>query len=186
MHCDPTLQRGRGGRSVGEGSFQAKEGASSSGQLDSFIAPGKEVSLNLPHWGHGAEAEAGKGISPVLPSGRESHLAQINGERNSKPPLPESEVVRYPVPANRPKGLTVSPSPNPHPSAAPNRKLGVGGASRPLVHHVHEAGAKVNIHRAPLTQQPTVPPAERKRKWVRTVTSGITLRSRNGGAWLPC
>ena len=136
--------------------------------------------------GTGAEAEAGKGISPVLPSGRESHLAQINGERNSKPPLPESEVVRYPVPANRPKGLTVSPSPNPHPSAAPNRKLGVGGASRPLVHHVHEAGAKVNIHRAPLTQQPTVPPAERKRKWVRTVTSGITLRSRNGGAWLPC
>lgn len=54
MHCDPTLQRERGSRSVGEGSFQPKEGASPSGQLDSFIAPGKEVSLNFPHWGHGA------------------------------------------------------------------------------------------------------------------------------------
>lgn len=41
MHCDPTLQRERGSRSVGEGSFQPKEGASPSGQLDSFIAPCK-------------------------------------------------------------------------------------------------------------------------------------------------
>ena len=64
MHCDPTLQRERGGRSVGEGSFQAKEGASSSGQLDSFIAPGKEVSLNLPHWGHGGRGGGGEGDLP--------------------------------------------------------------------------------------------------------------------------
>lgn len=88
MHCDPTLQRERGGRSVGEGSFQPKEGASPSGQLDSFIAQRSHLTSHTG--GTGAEAEAGEGISPVLPSGRESHLAQINGERNSKPPLPMS------------------------------------------------------------------------------------------------
>ena len=65
MHCDPTLQRERGSRSVGEGPFQPKEGASPSGQLDSFIAPGKEVSLNFPHWGHGARGGgAGWGVLP--------------------------------------------------------------------------------------------------------------------------
>lgn len=41
MRCALALQQERGGRSVGEGYFQPKEGTSPSSQLDSSIASGQ-------------------------------------------------------------------------------------------------------------------------------------------------
>lgn len=52
-----------------------------------------------------------------------------------------------PIPPNRPKGSTASPSPDAYRQATQQQEIGM--PSRLLTQHLQEAGAKVNMHRAP-------------------------------------
>lgn len=151
----------KGTRVRGEGCLQPKEVTSSSSQLDSSIASRQWGLTLLPtRWG------LGEVVSPVLPRGSLTLL--ISMVRSSKPPLPiRGVVVSCPIPANRRKGLTVPHSTDEHPPAAPNKNLGSPPPpARAIVHHLHEAGAKVNIHRAPQpSSQPFLLKKESGNRW---------------------
>lgn len=157
---------------MAEGYYQPKESTSSSGQLDSSIVSGQRRFVGEYIGGGLPNAVQWRGVQLCSYQwwGSPNHFPCWGGD--------------YPIPANKPQELTATLSPNAHPQASPPTEN--WGALRPLGHHLQEARSKVNIHRAPLAQQPRVPPTERKRKCAGNVTSGTTLRTQNGGSEVPC